>query len=109
MLEGAVLRLQAEAHVVGPLDPARGVRDADNVFGRALRDAAFAVSAEAAHREAGATVIQWIDAAGQIFQSDVADPVAAVDADRRIQVIRVVVADPDFVDDRLRDDPRLAD
>ena len=109
MLERAVLRLQPEAHVVAPLHPARGIRHADDVFGGALRDAAFAVSAEAAHGESRTAIVQRIGPAGQVSQADVADPVAAVEADGRVEVIRVVVPDADFVDHVLRDDPRVTD
>src|SRR5262249_29157937 len=57
LLVAAVLGLNAEPDVVRALDPARGIQDADNVFRRALRNAALAVAAEAVEREAGASVI----------------------------------------------------
>ena len=50
-----------------------------------------------------------IGPAGQVSQADVADPVAAVKADGRVEVIGVVVADTDFVDQALGDHPRVAD
>ena len=74
-----------------------------------MRDAAFAVSAEAAHGESRTAIVQRIGPAGQVSQADVADPVAAVEADGRVEVIRVVVPDADFVDHVLRDDPRVTD
>ena len=108
LLVPPILRLQSEPDVVAAPHPARRVRHAEDVFRRALRDAAFAVAGEPGHREAGPAVVDRIGGAGKIAQADVADPVSAVEADRRVQVVGVVVAEPDLVDDVLRDDPRFA-
>ena len=63
---------------------------------------------EAGHGEPGTAVVDRIGAAREIAQADVADPVAAVQADRRVQMVGVVVADPDLVDQARRDHPRIA-
>ena len=109
MIELAELRLNAEARIVMAFHPARRVGDAECSLGRALRDAALAIAAEAGHGEARTPVVDRIGAAGEVPQPDVADPVAAVLADRRVQMVGVVVAEARLVDDRRRHDPRLAD
>src|SRR5207248_8472236 len=86
LLVPPILRLQSEPDVVAAPHPARRVRHAEDVFRRALRDAAFAVAGEPGHREARPAVVDRIGGAGKIAQADVADPVSAVEADRRVQV-----------------------
>ena len=90
------------------LHPAGGVGNAEEVLRRPLRDAAFAVPREAGHRETGTPVVDRIGAAREIPQTDVADPVAAIEADGRVQVVRIVVAESDFVDDARCEDPCVA-
>src|SRR5439155_20006679 len=66
LLVAAILRLQAEWDVVASLYPARRVRHADDVLGRALRDAAFAVAADAGDVEPGTAVVDRIDPAREV-------------------------------------------
>src|SRR5439155_7284378 len=109
MLKAPVLRTDAEAEVVITLDPARRVRHAVDVFRRPLRDAAFAVAAETLNGEPRAAEINRIRSPREIAKADVRDPVAVVQTDWPHDVIRVVVAKANFVDDGGRDHPGLAD
>src|SRR5206468_9292955 len=97
VLEDAVLRLQSEADVVASFHPAGGVRHAEHVLGRALRDATLAVAAETAEREARTSVIQRIGAAREIPQSDVGHPVPLVEPARRVEATGIVLAEAGFV------------
>ena len=63
---------------------------------------------EAGEGEARTPVVDRIDAASKVAQADVANPVPAVQANRRVQMVGVVVAEPDFVDETWRDHPGVA-
>ncbi len=108
MLKSAVLRADAEPQVMAALHPARRVRNAEHVLGGALGDAAFPVSAESLDREARTAVVDWICSPRKVAKADVAHPITVVQADRTLNVIGVVVAEPHFVHDGGRNDPRFA-
>src|SRR6185503_2984933 len=102
------LRLNPEADVVTALHPAGGVGHAEDVLGGCLRDTELDVPGKAGHRETGAPVVDRIDPAGEVPHTNVADPVAAIQADRRVQMVRIVVAESEVVDEARKVDPRVA-
>src|SRR5262249_60822850 len=93
VLEFPELRLQAETNVVRALDPAGRVGDAEDVLRRTLGNGAFALAAEPGQREVRTSVVDRIGTPRQILEADVAHPVAVVEADRRVEVVGVVVAE----------------
>src|SRR5262249_29885681 len=108
LLVPSILGLEPEPDVVAAFHPARCVRHAEDILGGPLCDATLAVPGIAAQREARTPVIDRVDGSGEILKPDVTHPVPSVEADRRIEVIGVVVSESDLVHYVLRDDPRVA-
>src|SRR6185503_574630 len=87
---------------------AGGVRETVNVLGGPLRIAAFALVNESGNRDVRTAVGERERRRGEVFQAQFARPVASFGTDRRVEVIRVVVAEAELVDPRRREDPRMS-
>ncbi len=97
VLERAPLRLDPESQVVAPEGLRRRVGDAEDLLGGALGNGALAIAGEAGQVEPRASVVERIGSTGKIAEADVPHPVSTVEADRRGQMVGVVVAEPELV------------
>ena len=109
VFELAELRLQSEPERMAAERPAGRVRHAVDVLCRALRIAAFSLCREAGHRHVRASVRERKRCSREVPQTQIGRPVATVGTDWRVQVVRVVVPEAEFVDPRGREHPRVSD